>query len=92
MRGANLEIFRFAFYVSFPIGVMIYVGHNTHAKLNLPDFWPDPARLNNPPKDPVEIKAEIERMRFQRLERRKALEEKAKAMGIDMVTADGKEN
>jgi protein PET100 len=66
---------------------MIYVGHNTHEKLNVENFWPDPARLNNPPKDPIEIKAEIERMRLQRLERRKRLEERAKELGIEANAA-----
>ncbi|ANB15007.1 Pet100p [Sugiyamaella lignohabitans] len=61
---------------------MIYVGTDTHEKLNLPNFWPDPNRLNIPPKDPVEIKAEIARLKAQRLERRKVLEERAKELGI----------
>ncbi|CAN6657257.1 protein Pet100p, mitochondrial [Trichomonascus vanleenenianus] len=80
LTGANLEIFRFAFYVSFPIGVMLYVGSDTHRKLNIENFWPDPNRLNYPPKDPVEIKAELERMRQERLLKRQRLEEKARAL------------
>lgn len=66
--------------MSFPIGVMLYVGQNTHQRLNVPNFWPDPERLNNPPKDPIEIKAEIERMRQDRVEKRQRLEDKAKEM------------
>lgn len=73
---------QFAFNVSLPIGVMLWVGHNTHEKLNVENFWPDPARMNRPPTDPVEIQAEVERMRLERVARRKRLEEKAKELGI----------
>ncbi|KAF5113563.1 hypothetical protein DV454_003509 [Geotrichum candidum] len=82
IQGTNLEIFRFAFCVSFPIATMIWVGVDTHEKLNIPNFRPDPARLNQIPKDPLEIRAEVERMRAERLERRKRLEEKAKRLNI----------
>ncbi|KAF5097231.1 hypothetical protein DV451_003929 [Geotrichum candidum] len=82
IQGTNLEIFRFAFCVSFPIATMIWVGVDTHEKLNIPNFRPDPARLNQIPKDPLEIRAEVERMRAERLERRKRLEEKAKQLNI----------
>ena len=61
---------------------MIWVGVDTHEKLNIPNFRPDPARLNQIPKDPLEIRAEVERMRAERLERRKRLEEKAKRLNI----------
>jgi protein PET100, fungi type len=83
LSPANLEIFRFAFYVSFPIGFMLYIGTNTHKKLNVNNFWPDPATLNNPPKDPVEIKREVERLRQERLNKRKRLEEKARQLGVE---------
>uniref|UniRef100_A0A060TCS7 ARAD1D45430p n=1 Tax=Blastobotrys adeninivorans TaxID=409370 RepID=A0A060TCS7_BLAAD len=83
LTPANLEIFKFAIYVSFPIGIMLYVGSDTHRRLNITNFWPDPARLNYPPKDPVEIKAEIERMRQARLAKRERLEEKARMLGYD---------
>lgn len=59
---------------------MVWVGSDTHRKLNVSNFWPDPARLNYPPKDPVEIKTELERMRQERLEKRKRLEEKARLL------------
>jgi protein PET100 len=82
IQGTNLEIFRFAFCVSFPIATMIWVGIDTHEKLNIPNFRPDPARLNQIPKDPLEIRAEVERMRAARIERRKRLEEKARRLNI----------
>lgn len=59
---------------------MVWVGSDTHRKLNVSNFWPDPARLNYPPKDPVEIKNELERMKQERLEKRKRLEEKARLL------------
>ena len=49
---------------------MLYIGNNTHDKLNIEDFWPDPNRLNQIPKDRVELKLEIERLRQERAERR----------------------
>lgn len=55
-----------------PLFLMFYIGHNTHDKLNITDFWPDPARLNQIPKDRVELKMEIERMRQERLARKGA--------------------
>ncbi|GMM50286.1 Pet100 protein [Starmerella bacillaris] len=72
--GANLEIFRFAVYITAPICLMLYVGNNTHDKLNIEDFWPDPNRLNQIPKDRDELKREIERMKRDREERRKLRE------------------
>lgn len=82
IQGTNLEIFRFAFCVSFPIATMIWVGIDTHEKLNIPNYQPDPARLNQIPKDPAEIRAEVERMRRERAERRQRLEEKAKRLNM----------
>lgn len=61
---------------------MVWVGVDTHEKLNIPNFRPDPARLNQIPKDPVEIRAEVERMRAARAERRARLEEKARLLNI----------
>ena len=53
---------------------MLYVGNNTHDKLNIEDFWPDPNRLNQIPKDRDELKREIERMKRDREEKRKLRE------------------
>lgn len=61
---------------------MVWVGIDTHEKLNIPGFQPDPARLNQIPKDPVEIRAEVERMRQARAEKRARLEEKARLLNI----------
>lgn len=61
---------------------MVWVGIDTHEKLNIPNFRPDPSRLNQIPKDPVEIRAEVERMRIARAEKRARLEEKARLLNI----------
>lgn len=67
---------------------MIWVGIDTHEKLNIPNFRPDPARLNQIPKDPLEIRAEVERMRRERAERRARLEEKARRLNIEAPVAE----
>ncbi|KAI3403003.1 PET100 [Candida oxycetoniae] len=61
---------------------MYYVGLNTDSKLNLPGFWPDPTTLNQIPKEPHEIQAEVARIKKMRAEKRKKLEDKAKELGI----------
>ncbi|CCD22515.1 Pet100p NDAI_0A03580 [Naumovozyma dairenensis CBS 421] len=82
---AQLEIFRFSFCLLAPIGVMYYIGTDTDKKLNVPGFWPDPETLNKIPKEPYEIKAELARMKKERLEKRLKLEKKlAEEYGIDI--------
>ncbi|EMG49633.1 hypothetical protein SBY92_004517 [Candida maltosa Xu316] len=83
----QLETAKFGFYLLSPICIMYYVGLDTDKKFNLPGFWPDPSTLNQIPKEPHEIQAEIARIRRARAEKRKRLEEKAKELGIseDMV-------
>lgn len=61
---------------------MYYVGLDTDKKFNLPGFWPDPSTLNQIPKEPHEIQAEIARIKRARLEKRQRLEEKARELGI----------
>lgn len=91
VQGINLQLFRYAFYVFSPIGTLIWVGIDTHEKFNVPKFQPDPARLNQIPKDPVEIRAEVERMRAERIERRKRLEEKARRLNISPLNEESKD-
>lgn len=62
--------------------IMYYVGIDSDKKFNLPGFWPDPATLNQIPKERHEIQAEIARIRRARAEKRKRLEEKAKELGV----------
>lgn len=63
---------------------MYYVGLDPDKKFNMPGFWPDPATLNQIPKEPHEIQAEIARIRKERFEKRKRLEAKAKELGIEV--------
>lgn len=66
-----------------PICVMYYVGLDTDKKFNMPGFWPDPATLNQIPKEPHEIKAEVARIRRARAEKHLRLEARAKELGLD---------
>ncbi|CAI5757383.1 unnamed protein product [Candida verbasci] len=82
LNRTRLETAKFGFYLLSPILVMYYVGLNTDEKFNLPGFWPDPSTLNQIPKEPHEIQAEIARIKRARLEKRKRLEERARELGI----------
>ncbi|ABN65787.2 predicted protein [Scheffersomyces stipitis CBS 6054] len=84
----QLETAKFGFYLLTPICVMYYVGLDTDNKFNLPGFWPDPSTLNQIPKEPHEIQAEIARIRRARAEKRQRLEEKARLLGIDEDTEE----
>lgn len=66
-----------------PICLMFYIGNNTHERLNVVDFWPDPNRLNQIPKDRVELKLELARMREERLAKKKAAAAAAEANTSD---------
>ncbi|GAV52479.1 hypothetical protein ZYGR_0AG04700 [Zygosaccharomyces rouxii] len=81
---AQLEVFRFSFCLLAPVGVMYYVGTDTDKKLNVPGFYPDPESLNKIPKEPYEIKAELARMKKERLEKRLRLERRLAEQGIDI--------
>ncbi|SCU99726.1 LANO_0F03356g1_1 [Lachancea nothofagi CBS 11611] len=82
---SQLEVFRFAFCLLSPVAVMYWIGIDTDKKLNVPGFWPDPETLNKIPKEPYEIKAELARMKKERLEKRIRLEKKiAEEYGIDI--------
>lgn len=63
---------------------MYYVGTDTDKKLNVPGFYPDPESLNKIPKEPYEIKAELARMKKERLEKRLRLERRLAEQGIDI--------
>lgn len=70
---------------------MYYIGTDTDKKLNVPGFWPDPETLNKIPKEPYEIKAELARMKKERLEKRLRLEKKiAEEYGIDIEAEKAK--
>ncbi|KAK7736279.1 hypothetical protein SLS53_007114 [Cytospora paraplurivora] len=67
MGGLNLEAFKFATYVFFPIAFMSYFGTNLDNRFAVPDFWPKPEEANSIPTERDEIKAELERLRARRL-------------------------
>lgn len=88
---AQLEIFRFSFCLLAPVAVMYYIGTDTDKKLNVPGFWPDPDTLNKIPKESYEIKAELARMKKERLEKRLKLEKKLQEeLGIDIEAEKAK--
>lgn len=61
---------------------MYWTGIDSEKKFSLPGFWPDPATLNQIPKEPHEIQAEVARIRKARAEKRERLEAKARELGI----------
>lgn len=70
---------------------MYYIGTDTDKKLNVPGFWPDPESLNQIPKEPYEIKAELARMKKERLEKRLKLEKRlADEFGLDVEAEKAK--
>ncbi|KAF1810299.1 hypothetical protein P152DRAFT_421525 [Eremomyces bilateralis CBS 781.70] len=70
MGGPNLEVFKFGFYIMFPIGIMYYFGTNLDSKFSVDGFWPSKEQSNKIPTEPEDIRAELERLRRRRLERR----------------------
>ncbi|KAL1917331.1 uncharacterized protein VTP21DRAFT_4987 [Calcarisporiella thermophila] len=72
MAGPNLEIFKFGFYVFFPIAFMSYFGapifYDKHVRQAT--LWPDQDKLNKPPQTKEDLRAEVERLRSMRQERR----------------------
>lgn len=78
----QLETFKFGFCLLSPIALMYWVGIDSDKKFNLPGFWPDPLTLNQIPKEPHEIQAEVARIRKARAEKRERLEAKARELGI----------
>ncbi|KAI9656368.1 MAG: hypothetical protein M1831_004620 [Alyxoria varia] len=90
LSGTRLEILKFAFYISFPIGFMYYFGVNLTNDETSPfreaarDFWPDREMTHKVPFEREEIREEMERLRARRLEvrerrlEREALEEEGR--------------
>jgi protein PET100 len=63
----------------FPIAVMYYFGTNLDNRFSVPNFWPKENETHKIPFDRDEIKAELERLRKRRLEKR------AKRMDVQEV-------
>lgn len=88
LSRSQFELAKFTFYLMTPITIMYYVGIDTDRKFNVPGYWPDPDTLNKIPKEPHEIQAELARIRQERLEKRRRLEEKARQLGITPDSVD----
>ncbi|BFZ60775.1 hypothetical protein YB2330_001827 [Saitoella coloradoensis] len=76
MAGPNMEMFRFAMYVFFPIASMYYFGdisfYNKYvAHLQL---WPDSNPIEKLPQDSTDLKEELQKARQRRLEKKKLRE------------------
>ncbi|KAJ2906775.1 hypothetical protein MKZ38_010766 [Zalerion maritima] len=67
MAGLNLEVFKFGIYVMFPIGIMYYFGTNLDNRFAVSGFWPTAEQGQKIPTEKEEIRAEMERLRAQRL-------------------------
>ena len=85
MAGGNLELFKFGFYVGFPIWSMYYFGspewwekHVRHLK-----FWPEVERTNRLPVERDDIRQALQELRVQRLERRKERLENTAPVAVD---------
>ncbi|KAK6521515.1 hypothetical protein TWF506_001725 [Arthrobotrys conoides] len=79
MGGLNLEVFKFGMYILFPIASMYYFGTNLDSRFSVPNFWPSKEETHQIPFERDEIRLELERLKKQRLQRRKErLEAEAK--------------
>ncbi|KAJ6264755.1 hypothetical protein Dda_0906 [Drechslerella dactyloides] len=71
MGGINLEVFKFGVYILFPIASMYYFGTNLDSRFSVPDFWPKREETHRIPFERDEIRMELDRLKRQRLQRRK---------------------
>ena len=63
----------------FPIGWMWYFGTNLDTRFSVPDFWPAPETTHKIPFEKEELKEMGERLKAERLERRRKRLEQARA-------------
>ncbi|CED83659.1 Protein of unknown function DUF2346 [Phaffia rhodozyma] len=81
MGGANLEVFKFGFYLFFPIAVMTHFGdpqwYEEHVAPYRQAFWPDPAHLSNIPNTKEGMESELSRLKAQRAAVRQKAAERA---------------
>ncbi|KAL8723819.1 MAG: hypothetical protein Q9181_007166, partial [Wetmoreana brouardii] len=54
----------------FPIGWMYYFGTNLESRFTVPYFWPAPGTTHKIPFEKDEMRAELERLKTQRAERK----------------------
>ncbi|KAI0646839.1 hypothetical protein C8Q79DRAFT_1009003 [Trametes meyenii] len=84
MGGPNLEVFKFAVYVFFPVVMLVHYGNpDWYAKNVLPykeRIFPPEHRINtNIPSDSTTLKEELAKIRARNLERKAQREAEAAA-------------
>jgi len=65
-------------YIMFPIAWMWYFGTNLDTRFSVPDFWPAPETTHKIPFEREELKEMSERLKSERLERRRRRLEQAR--------------
>ncbi|TCD60218.1 hypothetical protein EIP91_010540 [Steccherinum ochraceum] len=74
LKGANLEVFKFAFYLAFPLGIMTYFGdYDWYAKHVTPYksriFPAYENTVQNLPHDPESLREELAKIKARKLQR-----------------------
>ncbi|THH33984.1 hypothetical protein EUX98_g319 [Antrodiella citrinella] len=74
LRGSNLEVFKFSFYLTFPLTLMMYFGdpewyqkHVTPYKDHI--FPPEERTVRSLPHDQASLREELAKIRAKKLER-----------------------
>ncbi|BGP54121.1 hypothetical protein JCM8202_003121 [Rhodotorula sphaerocarpa] len=85
MAPAQLELFKFSLYVFMPVYAMLHYGdpewYETWVGPLRSAFRKDQTKQIDPPKDTSELKAELDRLRQDRLARKAAREQGQQAIG-----------
>ncbi|ODN99400.1 hypothetical protein L198_03242 [Cryptococcus wingfieldii CBS 7118] len=93
MGGANLEIFKFGFYLFTPIYVMVkFADPDWYAAYVAPlkeQFWPPYEETHQPPKTHDAVRSELDRMKAERLAGAKRRQVDQAALGEDGVVPEG---
>ena len=78
-RSIDTNIYpQFGMYIMFPIGWMYYFGVNLDTRFAVPDFWPSPETTHKIPFEREELKELSERLKADRLEKRRRRLEREK--------------
>ncbi|KAK9470898.1 uncharacterized protein V1510DRAFT_421788 [Dipodascopsis tothii] len=83
LSGGNLELFRFGSYVLFPIGIMYLYGSIEDETADLKKHYPEIFQPSKVPLTPEGMAAERARIRVERMQMRKDLEEKYGSVELD---------
>lgn len=82
---------QFGMYIAFPIGWMYYFGVNLDTRFSVPDFWPAPETTHKIPFEREELKKLSDRLKAERLEKRKRRLEREKKIGTEGEEQGGAE-